>query len=71
MNKIYEPTGPAIEEKQETATELLTHLNKKRKAAWNSTVESIDMKSSSRKAWFTINKLTGRKNISPNLLLIN
>jgi len=54
----------AIEEKQETATKLSTQLNEKRKTAWISTVEGIDMKSSSRKAWSTINKLTGRKNIS-------
>jgi len=56
----------AIEEKQETATKLSTQLNEKRKTAWISTVEGIDMKSSSRKAWSTINKLTVRKNISPN-----
>ena len=35
----------------------LKHLNSKYKAAWTETVENIDMKYSSYKAWTTINKL--------------
>ena len=54
------------EERQETANKLLDHLSVRRKEVWLSTVESIDMKHSSRKAWAIINKLTGRKNVSPN-----
>ena len=42
------------------ATNLLTRLNDKRKERWEETVESIDFTHSSRRAWQTINKLTGR-----------
>ena len=56
----------SIPDKQEAANKLLEHLNSKRKAEWKETVENIDMKNSSRKAWATINKLAGRRNISPN-----
>ena len=45
---------------------MLEHLNSKWKSEWTETVEKIDMKHSSWKAWATINKLTGRKHISPN-----
>ena len=49
-----------------SANRLIDHLNAKRKEQWISTVESIDTKRSSRRAWSAINKLTGRKNVSPN-----
>ena len=56
--------GQSIPDNQEGANKLLEHLNSKRKAVW--TVENIDITHSIRKAWATINMLTGRKNISPN-----
>ena len=49
-----------------SANRLIDHLNAKRKEQWISTVESIDTIRSSRRAWSAINKLTGRKNVSPN-----
>ena len=54
----------SIPDKQETANILFEYLNSKRKAAWKETVENIDMKQSICKVRTTINKLTGRKNIS-------
>ena len=56
----------SIPHKQEATNKPLEHLSSKRKAAWKETVENIDMEHSSRKDWATINKLSGRKNISPN-----
>ena len=50
-----------VNEKQSTAENLLNHLNNKRKKSWIEATESIDMKHSSKKAWSTLNKLTGRK----------
>lgn len=41
-------------ETQITASALLEHLDKKRQARWMETVEAIDMKHSSRKAWSTV-----------------
>ena len=55
-----------MEEKLLSANHLIGHLNAKRKEHWISTVESIDMKRSRRRAWSAINQLTGRKNVSPN-----
>ena len=42
------------------ATNLMTRLNTKRRERWTETVESIDFTHSSRRAWQTINKLTGQ-----------
>ena len=42
------------------ATDLLTHLDTLRRQRWTETVESIDFTHSSRRAWQTINKLTGQ-----------
>ena len=57
----------SVEEKLLSANRLTDHLNAKQKEQWISTVECINMKRSSRRAWSTINKLNGRKNVSPNL----
>ena len=43
-----------------TATALLHKLDEVRRATWTEVVESVDFTQSSRKAWQTINKLTGR-----------
>ena len=43
-----------------TATALLHKLDEVRRARWTEVVESVDFTHSSRKAWQTINKLTGR-----------
>ena len=56
----------SVEEKLLSANRLIGHLNVERKEQWISTVESVDMKRSRRRAWSTINKLTGLKNVSPN-----
>ena len=61
----------SVEEKLLSAKRLIDHLNTKRKEQWISTVESIDMKRSSWRAWSTIKKLTGRKTVSPNPNLIS
>jgi len=47
-------------ERAAAATELMTRLNTKRRERWTETVESIDFTHSSRRAWQTINKLTGK-----------
>ena len=43
-----------------TATALLHKLDEVRRARWTEVVESVDFTHSSRQAWQTINKLTGR-----------
>ena len=43
-----------------TATTLLHKLDEVRRARWTEVVESVDFTHSSRKAWQTIKKLTGR-----------
>jgi len=47
-------------EKQETANELLNYINLRRQERWLTSITNIDMKHSSRQAWKTINRLTGR-----------
>jgi hypothetical protein len=47
-------------ERARAATDLMTLLNNKRKERWTETVESIDFTNSCRRAWQTINKLTGQ-----------
>ena len=56
----------SVEEKLLLANRLIDHLNTKRKEQLISTVERIDMKRSSLRAWSTIHKVTGRKNVSAN-----
>jgi len=56
----------SLEEKTSLSNQLIDHLDAKRRQHWITTVENVDMKSSSRRAWSTLNKLTGRKNVSPN-----
>ncbi|KAM3864710.1 putative RNA-directed DNA polymerase from transposon X-element [Diretmus argenteus] len=48
------------EEVDVTAAALIERLDATRKARWTEVVESIDFTHSSRKAWRTINQLTGR-----------
>ena len=48
------------DEINETAKELLNHIDIPRKSNWEDNVNEIDMKHSSRVAWQTINRLTGR-----------
>ena len=65
LSKAHE-SAKTLEEKQTTANNLINHINERRKTIWKKTVETIDMKHSSRKAWSTLNKLTGRKTYSPS-----
>ena len=48
-----------------TATALVAKLNRKRRDRWSKAVPSIDFSHSSRKAWSTLNNLTGRSRHSP------
>ena len=52
----------SLDEKRDTANKLLDQISNHCRSKWESTVEKIDMKHSSREAWSTINKLTGKKN---------
>ena len=56
----------SLDEKRNTAKKLLDHIKNNRRSKWTSTVEEIDMKHSSSKAWSTINKFSGKNNKSPN-----
>ena len=56
----------SVEGKVVVTNRLIDHLNAKWKEQWISTVERINMKWSSWKAWSTINKLTVCKNVSLN-----
>ena len=46
------------------AADLMNHLNKNRNKQWEETVKGIHFTYSSRKAWKTFNRLTGRKSDS-------
>ena len=48
------------EESATLATELTICLDKKRRERWDETVQGIDFTHSSRRAWSTLNRLTGR-----------
>ena len=50
------------EERDTAASDLHNRLNEQRRERWTDMVESIDFTHSSRRAWHTINKLTGRIN---------
>jgi hypothetical protein len=55
LHQQYKLTGD-----QEIGRHLLESLDTERKNKWLSTVESMDFKTSSRKAWKVLNKLTGK-----------
>ena len=59
---LYEDftSAPSKDESDTCATTLLSRLDEKRKERWIETVESIDFTYSSRRAWQTVNRLTGR-----------
>ena len=44
------------------ANDLIEHLNQNRRKRWEEAVESMDFSHSSRVAWQTLNRLTGRSN---------
>ena len=50
----------AGDQSSRAATALITWLDKKRRDRWSEAVQNIDFSHSSRKAWSTINNLTGR-----------
>ena len=54
---IRAPVGTASDR---AASSLLSRIQKKKQERWEEAVNSIDFSHSSRKAWRTINKLTGR-----------
>ena len=57
--------SPAGDQSSRAATALITWLDKKRRDRWSEAVRNIDFSHSSRKAWSTINNLTGRSRHSP------
>ena len=54
--------------RDDAANNLFSRLNDKRSERWTDTVESIDFTHSSRRAWQTINKLTGRSTTSTHTM---
>ena len=57
--------SPAGDQSSRAATALITWLDKKPRDRWSEAVQNIDFSHSSRKAWSTINNLTGRSRHSP------
>ena len=57
--------SPAEDQSSRAATTLITWLDKKRRDRWSEAIQNIDFSHSSRKAWSTINNLTGRSRHSP------
>ena len=57
---LKEQNAASDEEKAEKSETLLNIISEKRRARWEETIGSIDFTHSSRKAWATINRLTGR-----------
>ena len=57
--------SPAEGQSNRAATALITWLDKKRRDRWSKAVQNIDFSHLSRKAWSTINNLTGRLRHSP------
>jgi len=64
ISQLEEAQTP--EEKHLLLNCLIEHLNSKRKEQWVATVENVDMKRSSWKAWSISNKLTACKHVSLN-----
>ena len=66
--QLYEDHQSAAtkEESDATASNLLARLDEKRQERWIETVEAIDFTHSSRKAWNTVNRLTGRATSKPD-----
>jgi len=58
---IRAPVGTAS---NRVASSLLFRLQQKKQERWEEAINSIDFSHSSRKAWRTINKLTGRSGLS-------
>ena len=52
--------SPQGDDSSLAATALLSKLDRKRRDCWSKAVRSIDFSHSSRKAWSTLNNLTGR-----------
>ena len=61
---IRAPVGTASDR---AASSLLSRLQQKKQERWEEAVNSIDFSYSSRKAWRTINKLTGKSEHSSRL----
>ena len=57
--------SPQGDDSSLSATALLAKLDRKRRDRWSEAVRSIDFSHSSRKAWSTLNNLTGRSRHSP------
>uniref|UniRef100_W5MTV4 Reverse transcriptase domain-containing protein n=1 Tax=Lepisosteus oculatus TaxID=7918 RepID=W5MTV4_LEPOC len=53
-------SATTTERAQSIGSALIEYLDNKRKQDWNNTVSEIDMKHFSRRAWQTINRLTGQ-----------
>ena len=60
----YNEASPA--DKPSRSDELMALLGQKRRKRWNETISTVDFTHSSRKAWQTINRLTGRSNKKKN-----
>lgn len=65
--RLYEDHTTATSEVESAATAniLINYLDEKHQERWLEAVESIDFTHSSRKAWHTINRLTGRSAAKP------
>ena len=63
----YNEASPA--DKPSRSDELMALLGQKRRKRWNETISNIDFTHSSRKAWQTINRFTGRSNKKKNCLV--
>ena len=63
--------SPAGDQSSRAATVLITWLDRKRRDRWSEAVQNIDFSHSRRKAWSTINNLTGRSQHSPRNCLVS
>jgi len=67
MIAAYQIQAPVGTDSDRTASALLFWLVQKKQERWEETVNSIDFSHSNRKAWRTINELTGRSGRSSRL----